>query len=303
MTESSGLSADVQRRLVEVEKQIAADNYFGVLGLHISATADEVRQAFRELSKVFHPDRYFGQNLGELRARLETVFKKIIEANQVLTDPPKRSAYLVRNPHLRSAASGVPVAPQESERDRERQARLSRHPYLAKMAKVTELLKLARENVARQEFSQAFSSLNAAAQIDPAHSEVRQLLVEVKRKNELQRSEASFRAATEAVDRNDFKTALAHFKTAVSANPHHGLAAFKVAQMVERTGGDGKEMANWLQKAVDATPTNADFRMALGKALLAVGMKAMAQKHFDEALRLAPDNPDVKKHAKRFWPF
>jgi hypothetical protein len=29
----------------------------------------------------------------------------------------------------------------------------------------------------------------------------------------------------------------------------------------------------------------------------------MAKKHFDEAARINPDHPEVKKHGKKLWPF
>jgi hypothetical protein len=32
-------------------------------------------------------------------------------------------------------------------------------------------------------------------------------------------------------------------------------------------------------------------------------MKALAKKHLDEAERLEPGNPEVKKQVKRRWPF
>ena len=35
----------------------------------------------------------------------------------------------------------------------------------------------------------------------------------------------------------------------------------------------------------------------------AAGMKALAKKHFEEAVRLGPEHPDVKKHVKKRWPF
>ncbi len=50
-------------------------------------------------------------------------------------------------------------------------------------------------------------------------------------------------------------------------------------------------------------PNNAEYRVLLGRLLEAAGMKAMAKKHYEEAIRLDPDHPDVKKHAKRRWPF
>jgi hypothetical protein len=32
-------------------------------------------------------------------------------------------------------------------------------------------------------------------------------------------------------------------------------------------------------------------------------MKALARKHYEEASRLDPGHPEVKKHVRRLWPF
>ena len=40
--------------------------------------------AYFEASRVFHPDRYFGKNLGSFRARLERIFQRLSEAHETL---------------------------------------------------------------------------------------------------------------------------------------------------------------------------------------------------------------------------
>ncbi|MEM9067588.1 MAG: J domain-containing protein [Myxococcota bacterium] len=60
---------------------------YDVLGLSKSATADEIKQAYRRLAKELHPDRNPGDTNAEER------FKKVGQAYQVLSDPKRRALY------------------------------------------------------------------------------------------------------------------------------------------------------------------------------------------------------------------
>lgn len=62
-------------------------DYYRILGLNRSASADEVRRAYRKLAMQYHPDR----NAGDKQA--EEKFKDINEAYQVLSDPQKKARY------------------------------------------------------------------------------------------------------------------------------------------------------------------------------------------------------------------
>jgi molecular chaperone DnaJ len=62
-------------------------NYYDILGVKKSATADEIRKAFRKLARKHHPD----VNPGDKSA--EEKFKAISEANDILSDPKKRKIY------------------------------------------------------------------------------------------------------------------------------------------------------------------------------------------------------------------
>ncbi|HWA95533.1 MAG TPA: J domain-containing protein [Terracidiphilus sp.] len=65
----------------------ANKDYYATLGVKKTATAEEIRKAFRKAARKYHPD----VNPGDKKA--EEKFKEISEANDVLSDEKKRKIY------------------------------------------------------------------------------------------------------------------------------------------------------------------------------------------------------------------
>ncbi|HXE90070.1 MAG TPA: J domain-containing protein [Terriglobales bacterium] len=65
----------------------ATKDYYGILGVKRTASAEDIRKAFRKLARKYHPDLNPGNKAAEEK------FKQISEANDVLSDPKKRKIY------------------------------------------------------------------------------------------------------------------------------------------------------------------------------------------------------------------
>jgi curved DNA-binding protein len=61
-------------------------DYYKILGVARTASAEEIKRAFRKLARQFHPDKNKSKGA-------EDKFKEINEANEVLGDADKRKAY------------------------------------------------------------------------------------------------------------------------------------------------------------------------------------------------------------------
>ena len=66
---------------------MAKRDYYEVLGISKSASADDIKRAYRRMAMKYHPDK----NPNNKEA--ETKFKKCAEAYEVLSDPEKRQRY------------------------------------------------------------------------------------------------------------------------------------------------------------------------------------------------------------------
>jgi len=62
-------------------------DYYKILGVDRKASSEEIKKAYRKLAMKYHPDRNPGDKTAEEK------FKDINEANDVLSDPEKRSRY------------------------------------------------------------------------------------------------------------------------------------------------------------------------------------------------------------------
>ena len=66
---------------------MSGKDYYKILGVAKSASADEIKKAYRKMALKYHPDRNKGDKSAEAK------FKEISEAYAVLSDTEKRKQY------------------------------------------------------------------------------------------------------------------------------------------------------------------------------------------------------------------
>jgi curved DNA-binding protein len=79
---------------------VAARDFYEVLGVPRTASADEIQRAYRKLARTYHPD--VNKDPGA-----EELFKKVSEAYDVLSDPDTRSRYDRFGPQFRQVPEGM----------------------------------------------------------------------------------------------------------------------------------------------------------------------------------------------------
>ena len=109
----SAPSGQMRREIEEAHAALRGANHFAVLGLTVSASEDEVRQAFARLARRYHPDAQRDPALQDVRSKLNDIFVAVGNAYAVLKEAGARDRY-ERAMGLRMAAPRVTAAVREA---------------------------------------------------------------------------------------------------------------------------------------------------------------------------------------------
>ncbi len=93
LVEDVELDQAIQELIIEALHRADRLNHYELLGVAVDAERAEIRTAYFALSKVFHPDAYYGKRLGSFKAKMEVVFRQVTDAYEAIGRPKKRAAY------------------------------------------------------------------------------------------------------------------------------------------------------------------------------------------------------------------
>lgn len=181
--------AEHRRRLVDRLSSFAGMTHYELLGVHPSASIDEVHAAYERVARETHPSQAADLDLGSARGGLQLVFERSTLAYLVLADPERRKAY-----DLEVGLDVVvgPVVQPVAERAQE-QRELARKHFEQAMA-----------YAAREEWHFAVEILQLAVKADPSKSQYFLELGRLQARNPkwLRHAAESFRRAIELAPRD-----------------------------------------------------------------------------------------------------
>jgi curved DNA-binding protein CbpA len=86
-------TADELKRIDTFLLRANTADFYKLLGVPRRASRPDIRTAYFTLAKEFHPDAYFGRDLGSTKAKLERIFRQITRAYEVLSRSKSRGEY------------------------------------------------------------------------------------------------------------------------------------------------------------------------------------------------------------------
>lgn len=298
---SLDLPTAVQERLLALAARLDAP-YHEILGVPANADRKALKRAYFALSKELHPDRYFRKHLGAFQVVLERVFKKIVEAYELLSDPMARAeiekSLAAMAPPPAAAAEATPVAAPEpgkpvpprrphvfsvGERARKERRQRAKRLFEAGMAAY-----------AGGRWLEAAGGVRLAIAFDPWNAVYKEHFAEVQGKAHQERAKQYVREAESALELRDYPAALRAFEEALPYRPGDVELLCRAARLAVQTGGDLRQAKEWALEAVELEPRDAGGHKLLGAIYKAAGLAANARREFELASQLDPKDEEAR---------
>lgn len=212
------------QRVLKLAAEIERQHYYRRLGLSPGATQDQIHERFRELARMYHPDRASEPHLRTLRSELARIFNAVKDAYETLSDPERRARY---DHFLRQAEAG-----HEDFREEERRRKAQQELAQASKRQAELLLKAG-------DYGGALPLLEQAVRFAP-EAETLLALARVELKNPMW-----------------VQRALSHLRMAVTLDPQLTAAWLELARLWLRRRQVSKALA-CVEKVLEYDPRNAE---------------------------------------------
>jgi curved DNA-binding protein CbpA len=295
-----GLDLDVetQQRILEFEARLEAP-YHEILGVDVRAEPKAIKRAYFKLSREFHPDRYFRKEIGDFGARLQRIFRKLLEAQEMLSDPTARAelerslAQAPPQPPPTAAAPGPKASPAEVQR---RLRLFARHAKVVteRKQRAKRYFESGMSAFQAERWLEAASSVRLAMAFDPGNEAYRDSFIDVQQRAYEERAKQLVKDGEAALEVRDYPRALALFEEALYFRPQDAELHHRTARLGWRTGEDLRKAKELAQAACDLRPDEAPYRRTLGQIYKTAGLEANARRELRRALELDPSDKEAR---------
>jgi len=95
---SPGSSREQLMEVLEFQEKIGSMSYYQILGISKQASEEDIKKAYFQLARKFHPDRFDRSTPAADRVKIEDAFDKITKAYHTLTNRELRKVYDIKTP-------------------------------------------------------------------------------------------------------------------------------------------------------------------------------------------------------------
>ncbi len=303
-----GLGVETQRRILEFESRLGG-SYHEILGVDVDADLRTIKKAYFQLSREFHPDRFFRCELGAHGERLSLIFKTILGAYESLSETSRTNAKGSSGSDPLDESAAFRSVSEDRTLDTGEDSKFAKIKRLGQRAIHTlpRSVRRERSKKAQDFFEGALASeedglaaeaevgIQLAIRFDPGNLVYRNAL------NELQgriRQEARDRALNapmdyQAMNSEELDRAMNSLEESLNSSPEDS-ALLERAALVALARDEPRRARSFAQASVDRNPEVARFHTTLGRVHSAQGHAGHARREFEIALEHDPQDSEAR---------
>jgi curved DNA-binding protein CbpA len=302
-----------QRDVREFARSLATLTYYDVLGVPREAESADIRDAFFQRSKTYHPDRYFKKELGPYADLLNEVYKRIVAAHDVLRDPKLRGAYDRSLSPTTTESRPVTIPPPAvplsraptSGRGASLRGRLGLKSPGLMLISLQRQLEQSRARASKQfdaamlqkqngDWARAAQLVELALAFDPREKRYHDELAEILPRANAERA-AAVRRKAEMLLSGDRAGAAELLEEAAQLSPTDAELAQKLAELLAGLEGGLEKAALYAERAVALDEESIAFRKLAGEVYRKAGDSQKARKHLQRAWELDPMDKEIRQ--------
>jgi tetratricopeptide (TPR) repeat protein len=304
------LDVAVQLRILEFEASLGRP-YYELLDVPRGSDPKVVKRAYFKLSKEFHPDRYFRKEIGGYTKRLERIFKKVLEAHEMLSDPDLCQVENQRDPMPEAATAGSPssesveatatATPEKPRRLTKLERLRQRMPFkidhaaiAARREKAQEIFRAAALSMDAGRLSEAEASIRIAISFDPACAEFKEALGTLRIQSAGARATKLLASPNERMSDGELREVLTLLEDVLIYRPHDPELNDRAARVCLQLGK--LEVARgYVETLIERMPDVAAHHTLSGRIHRERNDLDAAASAFETALKLDGDNLDARR--------
>lgn len=319
---SLALPVEIQEQVLAFETRLEQP-YHQILGVRVDADTRTIKRAYFALSKLYHPDRYFRQDTGPFKERLDRVFRKIALAYELMMDPTtreelQRSMQAAPPPEPTPEARPEPAAPSAAEQSARPSAppppqKFTKREWLDRMRKrfkipdevlaerrfrARDLAEAAKVAKYQSQWNEAASAIRLAIAFDPWTNDYKELFAEIQVEFSQIRAAKLLEEASGAWDARSCKEALALYEEVIAYRPADAPVHDKAAQLALELE-DLETAREYAERACELAPETAEYHVTLARILRREGLKERARNVLEEARGMDPQNREILDELKK----
>jgi len=312
-TGAKGLSREEKQKILAVYDKLERVSYYELLGVTPLASRKEIRNAYFALSREFHPDRFFRRDIGDFRWRLDSIFKKLTLAYNVLSTSESREEYdQTVMPEIKAAQERA-AEPEQGKDEKPSDTDAGSSPVkeaaevqkgripkeiLERVEKAKQFFDRGIKDLFEKKYASASGNFRLALTYDPYNEKYKKHYEEAHEfvvRNEMERLLHLAESAENILHYEEAKNFLAK---ALELSPDHGQAHHRMARVILTMGGDPREAREHALKALEAFPKDIEFRMTLAQVYKVAALYKNALREYDMILKIDPKNDEAKAQIK-----
>jgi curved DNA-binding protein CbpA len=273
----------------EVARQLhffSSADFYEVLGVTRQAKTAEVKAAYYQLAKKFHPDRHRQSEHGDMRHKLESLFAIVTQAYETLSDPAQRAAYDER---LKKPAASFQTTP------------LKQMPIVITEPKPAEPAARSEEGRQTGDLKPGPPQVKPSGPLSQPSSEF--AITDAQQtsrgpgsgSNPTQLAEHYYNQGRARFDRKEYHVAVHLLREAIKLDASRAPYHFHLGVALIRNPRARREADEHLSRAAELDPYNAQIRVKLGMIYKEAGLPKKAESYFRAALQLDPDNRAARR--------